>query len=312
MMRLPVWLQKKISTSTHVHAMKRAMRQRGLHTVCEEAKCPNLGECFSRRTATFMIMGNICTRHCGFCAVKNGAPKPLDQDEPRRIAKQVQDMGLAHAVITSVTRDDLADGGAAHFAETITEIRKRCPKTTIEVLTPDFNGNEKFIKIVCDAHPHIFNHNVETVERLTPMVRNKASYRRSLEVLRVARTFLPLCKGESEGVDLDLPPLTPPPRQSSGHAYKGGELIKSGLMVGLGESEEEVTATLRNLKEAGCDIITIGQYLRPSKGAIPVAEYIYPDQFKKYQLIGEEIGIKHMFCDPFVRSSYMAHEILRK
>jgi len=297
-MRLPNWLQKRSHLSHQVHDVKKNLRRAGLHTVCEEARCPNQGECFARGTATFMIMGDVCTRHCGFCAVKSGAPAPLDTDEPMRVSRQVREMKLTHAVITSVTRDDLEDGGASHFARTIEEIKRLCPEATIEVLTPDFGRMEADIKTVCDAKPDIFNHNVETVERLTPLVRSRASYRRSLEVLKTARHIMipPLCKGREGGVD--LPPLSPP--------YKGGGLVKSGLMVGLGETEDEVAATLHDLKKAGCDIVTIGQYLQPTKESLPVKEYIHPDRFKKYQLIGEELGIKHMFCGPFVRSSYMA------
>ncbi len=273
-MRLPPWLKKNQNAGAHVHEIKKGMRARGLATVCEEARCPNQGECFACGTATFMIMGDVCTRHCGFCAVKNGTPKPLNPDEPSHVAEQVREMKLRHAVVTSVTRDDLPDGGAAHFAATIGEIRKLCTKTTIEVLTPDFEGRHCDIKAVCDARPDVFNHNVETVERLTPHVRNKASYKRSLEVLKMAG-----------GVS---------------------QRTKSGLMVGLGETEEEIIKTINDLHDAGCSIVTIGQYLRPTKGSLPVAEYIRPDRFKKYQLLGEKIGIKHMFCGPFVRSSYMA------
>ena len=274
-MRLPEWLRKNQNAGDHVHKIKKDLRRSGLHTVCEEARCPNQGECFSRGTATFMIMGNVCTRKCGFCAVKSGDPKPLDMLEPERVASQISEMNLRHAVITSVTRDDLKDGGAAHFATTIKETRKLCHETTIEVLTPDFEGRTADIRTVCDARPDVLNHNVETVERLTPNVRNRASYRRSLEVLNFA-------KKESKG------------------------LIKSGLMVGLGEKEEDVIQTIKELKDAGCDIVTIGQYLRPALKALPVAEYAHPDQFKKYELIGTQIGIKHMFCGPLVRSSYMA------
>lgn len=281
-MRLPDWLRKDQNAGTALHDMKSGLRRRGLHTVCEEARCPNKGECFKRGTATFLIMGNVCTRSCGFCSVRSGVPGPLDADEPSRVAQQVREMGLKHAVVTSVTRDDLPDGGAEHFSRTICEIRKLSPGTTIEVLTPDFDGREADIRTVCDARPHVFNHNVETVERLTPGIRNKASYRRSLEVLRMARHS----------------------------ANDESRKIKSGIMVGLGETEEEVIRTLMDLKNAGCDIVTIGQYLRPTKGSLPVKEYVHPDIFKKYELMGAKIGIKHMFCGPFVRSSYMAERVL--
>lgn len=288
-MRLPLWLRKDQNVKDAVHEVKRDLRRAGLHTVCEEARCPNKGECFKRGTATFLIMGNVCTRNCGFCSVRSGTPGPLDADEPLRVARQVKEMGLTHAVVTSVTRDDLPDGGAAHFARTIREIRKLSPGTTIEVLTPDFDGREADIRTVCDARPDVFNHNVETVERLTPGIRNKASYRMSLEVLRMARRS---ANDES--------------RVTSHKSRK----IKSGIMVGLGETEEEVAATLKDLKDAGCDIVTIGQYLRPTKGSLPVKEYVHPDIFKKYELMGAKIGIKHMFCGPFVRSSYMAERVL--
>lgn len=277
-MRLPEWLRKSGNAGSALHDMKSGLRRKGLNTVCEEARCPNKGECFERGTATFLIMGNICTRSCGFCSVRSGLPQPLNMEEPARVAQQVRDMELRHAVVTSVTRDDLPDGGAAHFARTIGEIRRLSPRTTIEVLTPDLEGREADIRTVCDARPDIFDHNVETVERLTPAVRSKASYRRSLDVLRTAG-------GQ-------------------------GPLIKSGLMVGLGETEEEVVATLKDLKDAGCDIVTIGQYLQPTKGSLPVVEFIHPDRFKRYESLGSEIGIRYMFCGPFVRSSYMAERVL--
>lgn len=278
MKRLPEWLRKKYHAES-VHSMKSSLRSHGLHTVCEEARCPNMGECFSRGAATIMIMGDVCTRRCGFCAVRHGLPKHLDPDEHARVAQQIKEMGLAHAVITSVTRDDLADGGALHFAKTIEAIRGCSPKTTVEVLTPDFEGRERDIATVCEAFPDVFNHNIETVESLTPQVRNKASYKTSLSVLRTARRFLP-------------------------HGR-----IKSGIMVGLGETKKEVNATLADLAEAGCHIVTIGQYLRPSKLAIPVKKYIEPKVFLEYKEIGLRLGIKSMICGPFVRSSYMAEQI---
>ncbi|MFH0799757.1 MAG: lipoyl synthase [Pseudomonadota bacterium] len=301
--RLPEWLKKRAVPGEAIHAIKRGLRDSALHTVCEEARCPNLGECFSRGTATMMIMGDTCTRRCGFCAVKGGVPGPLDAGEPSRVALQVKVMKLKHAVVTSVTRDDLPDGGGAHFAQTIAEIRRLCPEITIEVLTPDFCGSEEAIGTVCSAAPDIFNHNIETVERLTPVVRDRrASYRRSLDVLRIAAKTLPFVRGGKGGVDHDLPPLTPP--------YKGGGLIKSGLMVGLGETCNEVAGALLDLKEAGCDIVTIGQYLRPSKDALPVVSYVEPSTFEKYRENALNIGFKTVFSGPFIRSSYLADKAL--
>ncbi len=279
--RLPEWLRKSGHASHSTHEIKKGLRARGLHTVCEEARCPNLGECFERGTATIMIMGDTCTRSCGFCAVENGVPAALDPSEPERVAVQVRALGLKHAVITSVTRDDLADGGAAHFAATITAVRALCPETAIEVLTPDFMGRKEDLNTVCKACPDVFNHNLETVERLTPKVRDKrASYRRSLNVIALARRELP-----------------------QGH-------VKSGLMVGLGESETEVESALSDMARAGCDIVTIGQYLRPAKKNLEVAVYIQPETFQRYEKMGLKQGIKHMFCGPFVRSSYMADKAL--
>ena len=261
--------------------MKQRLRGSHLHTVCEEARCPNIGECFQRRTATFLLMGKRCTRSCGFCAVEQGAPFPLDADEPERVAQKVAELGLKHAVITSVTRDDLSDGGAAHFVRTVEALRRLCPATTVELLVPDFEGREPDIKTICDSRPEVFNHNLETVERLTPGVRDLASYRRSLSVLEIAK------------------------KTSSSSVY-----LKSGIMVGLGERQAEVVQTLRDLNSVGCDIVTIGQYLRPSRQALPVAEYLEPERFEEYQVIGEEIGLKYLFSGPLVRSSYLADQAL--
>ncbi|MBN1282529.1 MAG: lipoyl synthase [Proteobacteria bacterium] len=277
--RLPPWLRKGAGEAASTHAMKKRLRVRGLHTVCEEARCPNLGECFARGTAAIMIMGAACTRACRFCAVGTGILAPLNPMEPSRVAEQVREMGLGHVVITSVTRDDLADGGAAHFAATVSAVRERCP-AAIEVLTPDFEGREGDIRTVCSAAPDIFNHNVETVERLSPSIRDRASYGRSLEVLAVAKALM------------------------------SGGLIKSGLMVGLGESDEEVEDTIIDLAKIGCDVVTIGQYLRPTKANMPVARYVEPEIFRKYEAMGLKHGIKHMFCGPFVRSSYLADKAL--
>ncbi|MFA4875235.1 MAG: lipoyl synthase [bacterium] len=305
--RLPEWLRKPAGPSGSAHAMKAALRGRSLHTVCEEARCPNIGECFGRGTATIMIMGDICTRACGFCAVAHGLPGKLDPDEPGRVAGQVRELGLRHAVITSVTRDDLSDGGAAHFAAAISAIRAGCPATSIEVLTPDFEGREGDIEIVCAAGPDVFNHNVETVERLTPMVRNKASYRRSLDVLTKAKNCMVSSRG-AEG-DVAIP-------RNQGDCFGASaprndtRYIKSGLMVGLGETRDEIDSALRDLAGVGCDIVTIGQYLQPTKKALPVAEYIEPKVFLEYEEMGLSLGIKAVFSGPFVRSSYMADKVI--
>ena len=281
--RLPEWLRKRQGPlDDGVRSVKRALRKGSLHTVCEEARCPNIGECFQRGTATFMIMGDVCTRGCAFCAVKTGTPSPLDPKEPWRLAEQVSEMGLKHAVITSVTRDDLPDGGASHFAYTIESVRKLNPDTTIEVLTPDFEGREGDVMTVCDARPDVFNHNLETVERLTPAVRVRATYRGSLDVLRMAGKHL------------------------------AGGIIKSGLMVGLGEEDSEVGQALADLAEAGCQAVTIGQYLPPSKDAARLAKYVEPDKFRDYKELGLKEGIKHVFSGPLVRSSYLADKVLHE
>jgi lipoyl synthase len=278
--RLPEWLKKSTRDDGSVHNIKRGLRRKGLHTVCEEARCPNLGECFKRGTATFLVMGPVCTRNCGFCSVASGMTSQLDSKEPGRVAEEVKALGLKHAVITSVTRDDLSDGGAAHFATIIESIRSTTPDTTIEVLTPDFQGRSEDIELVCSAKPEIFNHNVETVERLSPTIRSGAQYRRSLEVLSVAR-----------------------------HALRDG-LIKSGLMLGLGEELGEVRNTLSDMKAAGCDIVTIGQYLRPTRSALPVVQYIEPQLFDELKETGLKLGFKAVFSGPLVRSSYMADQAI--
>jgi lipoic acid synthetase len=249
-----------------------------LHTVCEEARCPNIGECWNNRTATFMILGNVCTRSCGFCAVLTGKPTELDLDEPRRVADAARQMGLKHAVITSVNRDELGDGGASVFAATIREIRDQVPGCTVEVLTPDFKGDQDAIRTVIDARPDTFNHNIETVPRLYPAVRPQAKYRRSLEVLRYAKELNP------DG------------------------LTKSGFMVGLGEVEEEIRRTMLDLREHEVDILTIGQYLRPSENHLPMSRYYAPKEFATFRKLGLEMGFRHVESGPLVRSSYHAHE----
>jgi lipoic acid synthetase len=279
MKRLPEWLRRPVG-GTAVRRMKRSLRMSGLHTVCEEARCPNIKECFGRGTATFLIMGSVCTRNCGFCDISTGDPLPLDPEEPIRIAKQAAELGLKYVLVTSVTRDDLCDGGAAHFAKTVGAIRREIPTAGIEVLTPDFKGREKSIRVVCDAMPQVFNHNVETVERLTPQVRNSASYHRSLRVLSTAAAFM-----------------------------KHGK-IKSGLMLGLGESCSEVEKTLEDLRKAGVTTVTIGQYMRPSRNALPVVEYIPPDIFEQIEEFALKLGFERVISGPLVRSSYLADSFI--
>jgi lipoic acid synthetase len=249
-----------------------------LHTVCQSARCPNIGDCWERRTATFMILGDICTRSCGFCAIKTGRPEGLDLDEPARVAEAVAVLGLRHAVITSVNRDELSDGGAAIFAATIRQIRVRCPSTSIEVLIPDFRGVWWALERVMEARPDILNHNLETIARLYRIVRPQAKYARSLELLRRAREMAP-----------DV-------------------LTKSGMMLGVGETPEEIVASMRDLRVVDCDILTLGQYLRPSLAHIPVLRYVSPAEFQELKKIGLEMGFRHVESGPLVRSSYHADE----
>lgn len=251
-----------------------------LHTVCESARCPNMHECFNRGAATFMILGNLCTRGCGFCSVPKGSPRKkeftLDPDEPGNVARMASRMGLRYVVITSVNRDDLPDGGSHHFAATVREVRKALPKSRVEVLTPDFCGALDAVARVLDAEPHVFNHNMETIARMYRRVRPQANYRQSLDVLRFAKRYRP------------------------------GTLTKSGLMVGLGEQPDEVEQLLRDLSAANVDIATIGQYLQPTRRNLPVANYVTPGQFEAYRDYGLSIGFKMVFSGPLVRSSYMA------
>jgi len=274
----PPWLKKKLS-GEGVLSMKEKLRDLGLHTVCEEARCPNLTECFSKKVATLMIMGDICTRACKFCAVATGRPKALDALEPQKVAGWISELGLRHVVITSVDRDDLPDLGANHFAETIREVKNKNPSTIVEVLTPDFQGKPEFLEIVSKEEPRIFNHNLETVERLTPSVRSAAKYSRSLFVLEWVKKNYP------------------------------HQIVKSGLMLGLGEEKEEVLKTLQDLRQAGCDMITLGQYLQPTPQHLPVKEYIHPDQFDEYKKEALSLGFRTVFSGPFVRSSYLAEEV---
>lgn len=257
------------------------LKSMGLNTVCQSASCPNIGECFSRGTATFMILGDVCTRNCGFCGVKHGLPTVVDPDEPARVAEAVSAMDLTYVVVTSVTRDDLPDGGADHFAQTIRAINHTVPSAKVEVLIPDFLGDRAALKTVLDARPYVLNHNVETISRLYSEVRPDANYSRSLELLETAKEIEPSI------------------------------YTKSGFMVGLGETAEEVSALLADLHAVGCGFVTIGQYLRPSKSNLPVVEYIPPPVFDEYRGIGEEMGFLHVASGPFVRSSYHAEEAAR-
>ncbi|MCQ6276552.1 lipoyl synthase [Bacillus sp. V3B] len=277
--RKPEWLKIKLNTNRNYTGLKKMMRENNLHTVCEEAKCPNIHECWGeRRTATFMILGDTCTRACRFCAVKTGLPTELDWEEPERVADSVALMNLKHVVVTCVARDDLKDGGAAIYAETIRAIRRKSPLTSIEVLPSDMGGVYENIKTIMDAKPDILNHNIETVERLSPKVRARATYERTLELLRRAK---------------ELQPTVP---------------TKSSLMVGLGETKEEILATMDDLRANDVDIMTIGQYLQPSRKHIPVQKYYHPDEFLELKEIAMEKGFSHCESGPLVRSSYHADD----
>ncbi|UCE79816.1 MAG: lipoyl synthase [Nitrospiraceae bacterium] len=276
-MRLPDWIGA--TRVAHQHNTKRLLRKHGLLTVCEDARCPNKSMCFTKPTATFMILGQSCTRTCGFCSVKGTVPGPVNRSEPEQIACAAEEMRLAYIVITSVTRDDLPDGGASHFARTIVTLRKRLPQAKVEVLTPDFKGNDDAVKVVVDACPDVFNHNMETVRRLYPIVRPHADYLRSLSILRKAKDF-----------------------SSEIHT-------KSGFMLGLGESMHEVHRLLKDLRKVGCDFITIGQYLRPTKNNLPVVKYIKPAVFDTLKVTGIQMGFRHVSSGPLVRSSMNADEL---
>ena len=281
-MKLPPWLTKRYSCSPVVRETREVLRGLSLNTVCQEACCPNVNECYSRKTATFMILGTRCTRGCRFCAVDKGQPHSIDATEPERVAAAVRDLGLSYVVVTSVTRDDLPDGGAEHFARTIGAIRSACGASTrVEVLVPDFGGEAASLATVLAAHPFVLNHNVETVLRLYPDVRPEADYRRSLELLARSKSLSP-----------------------GGHT-------KSGFMVGLGETAEEVRVVLGDLRATGCDIVTIGQYLRPSSWHLEVQEYITPAMFREYEQLAYDIGFLYVAAGPFVRSSYMADQWLQ-
>jgi lipoic acid synthetase len=277
--RLPEWLRIKLPTSDSFSHTRALLDELKLHTVCESAKCPNHWECWTKGTATFMIAGDRCTRACGFCAVTTAKPFALESDEPARVAEATRRMRLRHVVITAVARDDLADGGADHFRKTIEEVRKLNPRTAIEVLVPDFNDRDDAIETVLAADPHIFNHNLETIRRLTPSVRSRATYDRSLSVLRKVK------------------------------AKRGNSIYtKSGLMLGLGETRDELLAALADLRKAGCDILTLGQYLQPTVKHLPVVEFISPKTFEECSAQAKEMGFVHVASGPMVRSSYHADE----
>ena len=276
----PAWIRERKLRLGDLHAVKSLMRAHGLRTVCEEARCPNRGECFSRGTATFLLLGDVCTRACGFCDIANGKPLPVDALEPSRVSAAVEQMGLQFVVLTSVDRDDLPDGGALHFAATIRAVRSLTPPPGIEVLTPDFRGNLEALAVVVAEAPDVFNHNVETVPRLYTQVRRGARLDRSLGLLKEAKRLSPA--------------LT----------------TKSGFMLGLGEREPEVRDLLERLRGASVDIVTIGQYLQPSRENLPVVAYLSPADFDRYREAGEALGFRHVFSGPFVRSSYRAEEAL--
>jgi len=283
--RHPEWIKARLPSGDNYHDLKRILRGLTLNTVCEEAHCPNIGECWEQRTATIMILGDVCTRACGFCAVKTGRPTWNDEDEPRRVAEAVAEMNLEHVVVTSVARDDLADGGAHIFAETIRALRSESPAMGVEVLIPDFNGQDEPLRTVMEAGPDILNHNLETVERLQKAVRKRARYGRSLEVLQTAK----LQAREIAGRD-------------------GSVHTKSSLMVGLGETRAELSQAFRDLRAVDCDILTIGQYLRPSERHLPVERYYLPNEFEEMKAEADDLGFKHVESGPLVRSSYHARD----
>ena len=278
-LRKPPWLKKRIPPFQDLQKVKSILSETDLHTVCQEARCPNMGECFFRGTATFLILGRFCTRSCGFCAVERDAPAPPDEAEPERVAQAVQKMGIHYVVITSVTRDDLPDGGASSFAKTIRAIRALNAKIKVEVLIPDFKGDLRSLEAVLKECPEVLNHNIETISRLYPRVRPLADYKRSLNLLKRSKE--------------DCPHIP----------------TKSGFMLGLGETQEEVLELLRDLREAGCDFLTIGQYLQPRQDRLPVVRFIPPEEFEEYKRKGEEMGFRAVASGPFVRSSFHASEM---
>lgn len=281
-LKKPDWLRIKIPSSGEFKQVFELLRKYNLSTVCQEARCPNISECWAKKSATIMILGRVCTRACRFCAVTTGNPKGyLDPEEPENVAKVIKKLDLGYVVITSVDRDDLKDLGSGHYARTVKLIKEKNPHTKIEVLIPDFNGREEFLKKIVEAKPYVLGHNIETTRRLTPFIRDKrCGYEKSLDVLKKVKML------DSKGI------------------------TKSGFMVGLGENEEEIIATLNDLKDADTDIVTIGQYLQPTKRHIPVQKYYTPEDFKKFKEMGESMGLKFVFSGPLIRSSYHASEII--
>lgn len=279
--RLPDWFKQKPPDPQLMLSMDRLLGGLGLHTICQSAHCPNIGGCFSRRTATFLILGDVCTRNCTFCAVEHGVPAPIDEDEPQRLLEAVARLNLSYVVVTSVTRDDLADGGAAQFAEVINQLH-RSRNITVEVLIPDFLGSSQALNLVISTRPEVINHNVETVPRLYPQVRPGAGYNRSVELLEAVKRINP------------------------------GIVTKSGLMLGLGETREEVIGVMSELREADCDLLTIGQYLQPSPQHHPVVSFVSPDDFSEYERLGREMGFAGVASAPLVRSSFKAAELYSK
>lgn len=277
--RLPDYLKRPIIDTDKTRTVRKILKTKCLNTVCENARCPNKNECYTKNTATFLIMGNDCTRNCKYCNISCARPEPLDLEEPKHVAEAVQALGLKYAVITSVTRDDLPDGGAEHFANCIYEIRKLCPNTKIEILTPDFKGNKDCLDVIIKAHPDVFNHNIEAVRDIFKSVRPQGDYECSLEVLKYVK----------DNSDI---------------------LTKSGLIIGLGETFEQIEQTLIDLKNVGCDIVTIGQYIQPSKHHLEVAKYYTPEEYNKLKELANKVGIKNHQIGPLVRSSYRAAELV--
>lgn len=278
----PEWLKVRVRSTREAAEVREMLKHLSLHTVCEEAACPNIMECFGRRTATFMILGRICTRNCTFCNVTKGVVDPVDPEEPIHVAEAAAALKLKHVVVTSVTRDDLPDGGAGHFARVIKEIKRKSPDMTVEVLIPDFKGSRDSLAVVVEAKPEILNHNVETVPRLYPEVRPMAVYKRSLELLSNVKSM-----------DPDM-------------------ITKSGIMLGLGEKEHEVVEVMKDLRDVGCEVLTIGQYLAPTREHHPVVEYVPPETFARFKEIGEQLGFRYVASSPLVRSSYMAEQVLNQ
>jgi len=275
------WLRRKLPDQKVINKMENLFKDLNLHTVCDSALCPNRGECFKNGTATFMIMGDVCSRNCQFCAVKKGKPLPLDPKEPIHIAQAAKYLKLKHVVVTSVTRDDLLDGGAEHFTQTVIAIKNLLPKSTVEILIPDFQGSREALQKVIEVHPEVINHNIETIERLYSSVRPIADYKTSLQLIKRVKIG-----------NQDI-------------------ITKSGIMLGLGEEKEEVVIAMKDLRKVNCDLLTIGQYLRPSPQHLKVKEYIHPDEFEVYRKIGMSLGFKHVLSGPLVRSSYRSGEILQ-